>query len=67
MPRLRQVPRDQAHPAAQKLYEMIFGDRDPITQPGTATGTPSIVRFTRSAIKNPLSFCLFNLRFSIFD
>jgi alkylhydroperoxidase family enzyme len=40
MPRLKQVPRDQAHPAAQKLYELIFGDRDPVTQPGTATGTP---------------------------
>jgi alkylhydroperoxidase family enzyme len=40
MPRLRQVPRAQAHPAAQKLYELIFGDRDPVTQPGTATGTP---------------------------
>jgi alkylhydroperoxidase family enzyme len=40
MPRLHQVPRDQAHPAARKLYELIFGDRDPVTQPGTATGTP---------------------------
>ncbi len=40
MPRLHQVPRDQAHPAAKKLYELIFGDRDPVTQPGTATGTP---------------------------
>ena len=40
MPRLKQVPRDEAHPAAKKLYELIFGDRDPVTQPGTATGTP---------------------------
>ena len=40
MPRLNQVPRDQAHPAAQKLYELLFGDRDPVTSPGTATGTP---------------------------
>jgi alkylhydroperoxidase family enzyme len=40
MPRLHEVPRDQAHPAAKKLYELIFGDRDPVTQPGTATGTP---------------------------
>jgi alkylhydroperoxidase family enzyme len=40
MPRLHQVPRDQAHPNAQKLYELLFGDRDPVTSPGTATGTP---------------------------
>lgn len=40
MPRLRQVPRDEVHPGAKKLYELIFGDRDPVTSPGTATGTP---------------------------
>jgi alkylhydroperoxidase family enzyme len=40
MPRLNQVSRDQAHPNARKLYELLFGDRDPVTSPGTATGTP---------------------------
>ena len=25
---------------ARKLYELIFGDRDPVASPGTATGTP---------------------------
>jgi alkylhydroperoxidase family enzyme len=40
MPRLRQVPKAEAHPNAQKLYELIFGDRDPVEKPGTATGTP---------------------------
>jgi alkylhydroperoxidase family enzyme len=40
MPRLNQVSRDQAHPNARKLYELIFGDRDPVASPGTATGTP---------------------------
>ena len=40
MPRLRQIPRDQAHPAAREVYKLLFGDRDPVTQPGTATGTP---------------------------
>lgn len=39
MPRLREVPRAEAHPNAQTLYQMLFGDRDPVTQPGTATGT----------------------------
>lgn len=40
MPRLGQVPRDQAHPFAQAIYTMLFGDRDPVEQPGTAAGTP---------------------------
>ena len=40
MPRLRQVPLDEVHPAGRKLYELIFGDRDPVASPGTATGTP---------------------------
>jgi alkylhydroperoxidase family enzyme len=40
MPRLRQVSRDDAHPFAQTIYTMLFGDRDPVVSPGTATGTP---------------------------
>ena len=40
MPRLGEVPRDDAHPFAQALYSMIFGDRDPVAEPGTASGTP---------------------------
>ena len=40
MPRLRQVPLDEVHPNGRKLYEAIFGDRDPVASPGTATGTP---------------------------
>lgn len=40
MPRLRQVPRDEADEYARKLYTALFGDRDPVEQPGTATGTP---------------------------
>ena len=40
MPRLRQVPKDDAHEAAQKIYKMLFGERDPVASPGTATGTP---------------------------
>jgi alkylhydroperoxidase family enzyme len=40
MPRLQQVSRDRVHPNGKKLYELIFGDRDPVTSPGTATGTP---------------------------
>jgi alkylhydroperoxidase family enzyme len=40
MPRLRQVPRSEAGPLATKLYDMLFGERDPVTDPGTDTGTP---------------------------
>jgi len=40
MPRLRQVARADAHPLAQQIYTMLFGERDPVTSPGTATGTP---------------------------
>ena len=42
MPRLRQVPRGEVtdrHVA--KMYHRLFGpDRDPVAEPGTATGTP---------------------------
>jgi len=40
MPRLREVPKDEAHPFAQAIYKVLFGDRDPVKEPGTATGTP---------------------------
>lgn len=40
MPRLRQVPRAEASPVALAAYDRLFGDRDPVAQPGTATGTP---------------------------
>jgi alkylhydroperoxidase family enzyme len=40
MPRLGQISRDDAHPLARTVYEMLFGARDPIREPGTATGTP---------------------------
>jgi len=40
MPRLRQVGKNEAHPFAQTIYTSLFGERDPIANPGTATGTP---------------------------
>ena len=40
MPRLREIPKAEAHDTARTLYEMLFGDRDPVESPGTATGTP---------------------------
>lgn len=40
MPRLRQVPRADADPIAVAMYDMLFGERDPVAEPGTETGTP---------------------------
>ena len=41
MPRLRQVPRDESNaPIVTIMYDLLFGpDRDPVSDPGTATGT----------------------------
>jgi alkylhydroperoxidase family enzyme len=39
VPRLPQVPRADADPLVQMLYTALFGDRDPVAQPGTETGT----------------------------
>jgi alkylhydroperoxidase family enzyme len=41
MPVLRQVPRsDASAKIVIRMYDLLFGDRDPVSQPGTATGTP---------------------------
>ena len=40
MPRLRQVRRDDLHPGAEPVFQLVFGDRDPVDEPGTDTGTP---------------------------
>lgn len=40
MPRLRQVPRAEAPADVQTIYDMLFGGRCPVAEPGTATGTP---------------------------
>ncbi len=40
MPRLREIPRGEVtDPKVLALYDQLFGDRDPVAQPGTATGT----------------------------
>lgn len=40
MPRLREVPKAEADAYTQGVYRLLFGDRDPVAEPGTATGTP---------------------------
>jgi alkylhydroperoxidase family enzyme len=38
--RLRQVSKRDASPEVLEIYKELFDDRDPVAQPGTATGTP---------------------------
>ena len=40
MPRLKQISRADAPEHIQRMYGFLFGDRDPVAEPGTATGTP---------------------------
>src|ERR1700690_807556 len=41
MPRLRQVSRSEAtSPVVIESYDRLFKGRDPVSQPGTHTGTP---------------------------
>lgn len=41
MPRLRQIPRAEVDQGTGlRMYNLLFGDRDPVAEPGTATGTP---------------------------
>jgi len=41
MPVLRQVPRGEVtDETVLAYYDRLFGDRDPVSEPGTATGTP---------------------------
>jgi alkylhydroperoxidase family enzyme len=40
VPRLKEIPRGEASaPIVLSMYERLFGDRDPVAEPGTATGT----------------------------
>ncbi len=40
MPRLRQVPRSEASaPIVRTMYDFLFDGRDPVSEPGTATGS----------------------------
>ena len=34
MPRLREVPRAEVHEFGAVIYDMLFGDRDPVAEPG---------------------------------
>ena len=41
MARLREIPRAEVESdVVRSMYDRLFGERDPVTEPGTATGTP---------------------------
>lgn len=41
MPVLKQIPRSEVtDPIVLSYYDRLFGERDPVAEPGTATGTP---------------------------
>ena len=40
MPRLREIPKSEAAPYVQGVYRLLFGERDPVAEPGTVNGTP---------------------------
>ena len=40
MPRLKQAGLEADNPFANQIFALLFGDRDPVQEPGTATGTP---------------------------
>lgn len=40
MPRLKQAGREANNPYAEPIFDALFGDRDPVKEPGTPTGTP---------------------------
>ena len=40
MPRLKEAGREAKNPYADQIFNLLFGDRDPVEEPGTDTGTP---------------------------
>jgi alkylhydroperoxidase family enzyme len=65
MPRLRQVPLAEAAPEVAAVYRRFFGERDPVAEPGTATGTPGNWWTTFALV--PEVFAHANAAFVIFN
>jgi hypothetical protein len=38
--RVKQVSLAEATPETRTIYQRVFGDKDPVAHPGTATGAP---------------------------
>jgi alkylhydroperoxidase family enzyme len=60
MPRLQQVGRAQATaPIVTAMYDFMFGPgRDPVAEPGTATGTPGDWWTTFALVPDVLEHCV---------
>jgi alkylhydroperoxidase family enzyme len=59
MTRLRQVPRGEVDSAPVRFaYDLIFGDRDPVAEPGTADGTPGDWWTTFALVPDIMQHCL---------
>jgi alkylhydroperoxidase family enzyme len=59
MPRLRQVPRSETDDAfVLSMYDFLFDDRDPVSDPGTSTGTPGDWWTTFALVPDVLKHCV---------
>jgi alkylhydroperoxidase family enzyme len=57
--RLRQVPRGETDSKVVHFaYDLIFGERDPVAEPGTADGTPGDWWTTFALVPDILDHCL---------
>jgi alkylhydroperoxidase family enzyme len=57
--RLRQVPRAEvSDPSVRFAYDLIFGDRDPVAEPGTPDGTPGDWWTTFALVPEIMDHCL---------
>ena len=58
MPRLKQVSRAEAtSEVVLKTYDLLFGDRDPVAEPGTTTGTSGDWWTVFAAVPDVLEHC----------
>ena len=59
MPRLRQVSRaDADERTVRPVYDLLFGDRDPVAEPGTDTGTPGDWWTTFALVPDVFDHCV---------
>jgi len=59
MTRLRQVPRHEVRTReVEAAYQLVFGDRDPVAEPGTADGTPGDWWTTFALVPDIMKHCL---------
>ena len=57
--RIREVSLTEATPTTREIYQRIFGDRDPVAEPGTATGSQGTESLSLSLVPVSVStLCL---------